>query len=447
MARASTRTSLALDRFARIVGYSPILFSGVYINRVNTKLALQAASSCSDPVLQYTWQPGNGGQPGRDEIAGAIRQAEDLIEDIVHFPLLPRWEVDDDATPFRTTPSTSARSLLPYHALSPFYPLGTFYAEPYHLLLRARRFRVLYGGQEAWTLVQAAAAVVYTDQDGDGYAELATVQVNTTVVSPDEICLYYPVTGPVDGPHSPSWEIRPIRVSVNTTLQTATITFDRHQAVQATLIEALDAGGVDGMVDANFLATVDVYRHWNDPSKMAIVEWSPAVYNSASCVGCGGAGCIGCQIGAQTACITQINNHNGIVGIHSADWDAVNLQWTQTFPAWWRRPDRVRLWYRAGFQNKGLTRPTHDLAPELERVVALLGLSLLDRDWMACEPTRNLQAYWRTDLALRDFSPSRSQSFNVSRDLLDNPLGTTRAAMYAWQALKHLRVGQGVMVD
>src|SRR6476469_6892264 len=94
-----TRTLLPLTRFAEIVAYSPILFNQVEVADI------QDASSCSDPVLEYTWQPRGGGRPGREEIAVAIQQAEDAIERVVGFAPAPKWYVDDIVE----TPGSGAR--------------------------------------------------------------------------------------------------------------------------------------------------------------------------------------------------------------------------------------------------------------------------------------------------------------------------------------------------
>jgi len=85
------------------------------------------------------------------------------------------------------------------------------------------------------------------------------------------------------------------------------------------------------------------------------------------------------------------------------------------------------------------------MAPELERAVAFLALSYLDREWLTCEQIRNLQAHWRLDLAAQTSNASMSSSFRVDPDLLMCPFGTTRAALYAWRVIQPLRVGEAVL--
>lgn len=399
--RTLPRTLLPLDRFARIVGYSPMLFHQVYIPD------LQPDSSCSDPVLQYTWQPRGGGEPGRDEIANAIAQAEELIAAAMGCPPVPTWVVDDNLAPPRLSPGV-------YHS---WWSLRTV----------TNKKHFVHAGREAWSLIQNEAQVAYTDQDGDGYDELATVTVTTTVTDPNEIVVFYPETN-----HDPVWEIRPIKVLISG--GQASITFSRHLAVVPERLEELDAQGVNGVDDNNFLGLVDVWRRYNDPSQMAIVEWHPPICSDD----------LG-QVSAQTGVVQAVDHRNGLLNIHAADWDADEEAWKHVCPTWWRHPDRIRLWYRAGIRDLTQARPMHEMSPDLERAISYLALTLMDRLWTVCEPLRNVQEHWRADLAHRSSSPSGSSSFQVSRQVLDNPFGTTRAAQYAWRVVRQHTVGQAVL--
>lgn len=378
----------------------------------------QPITACSDPVLQYTWQPRSGGAPGREEIASAIEQAESMMERRLGFSPLPKWYVDQD------TPLTR-----PMPAGSYGYPWNV---NPYAIQLRANSKYVLYGGREAWSVIQAGAAIVYTDPDGDGYSERATVTVATTVTSPDEIALYYPVAGAVPSAHDSAWEIRPINVSISSGV--ATITFERHQAVLSTLLESLVAEAVDGLVDANFLSTVDVYRHYNDPSAMGFAEWSPPICDSV--VG---------TVDAQNVAITPIDKVSGILGVQPGNWNTTTSEYDYAYPTWWRTPDRVRLWLRAGYQDASLARPLNTMTPQLERAITYLALTYLDREWLTCEQLRNMQAHWRADLAINRSSPAESASYKLSTRLLDNPFGTTRAAIFAWRVVQPMMVGEAVL--
>lgn len=397
-------TLLSLERFARIINYSPMLMHQVYVTE------LQDASSCSDPILQYSWQPRGGGQPGRAEITHAIKQAEDAIEREAHFSVRPRWHVDD----VTFTSSVPSR-------------VGTWGAS-YRLGVKAPSGYVIQGGREAWSLVESNSPITYNDRDGDGYKEYATVVVNTTVTDANELELYYPSTV-----HGPGWEIRPLTVVLSGGI--ATINFSRHLAVRQELLERLDAQGVDGAVDSNFLSAVDVWRHYNDPSQMGIAEWEPS--------GCevGASGDI-TDVAAQAGYITPVDARNGLLHMHAGTWDVATAAWQRACPSWWEQPLRVRLWYRAGYRDARLPRPMQEMASNLERAVSYLALAYMDREWATCEQLRNVMQTWRADMAKAEAGGDRYQ---LSARHLENPFGTTRAAMYAWEVVKRLQVGEAVL--
>lgn len=399
--RTQPYTLLPLDRFARIIQYSPLLFHGVEI------ADLQPPSSCSDPVLQYTWQPRSGGRPGREEFAYAIQQAEETIERALKFSPVPRWYVDDQVRPPRRPPTL-------------------VWAAPSTLVVKASSFHLIQGGVETWSLIEANASIVYDDRDGDGYKEYATVVVTTSVTDVDEISVYYPATS-----HEPSWEVRPIKVTISGGM--AVIEFHRHLVVAEELIERLDAAAVNGLVDSNFLETVDVYRRYNSQSQMAQAEWTSGL----------------CEVGptpsVQTGYLTRVDDLNGIVRVYPATYDVAADTWTNDYCPCWGYADRVRLWYRAGYRDQRLARPMHEMHPELERAISYLALSYMDREVLSCEQLHNLQDHWRHDLAESSSSPSQSKSYKVDSGMLRNPFGTTRAAVYAWRVIQRLQVGEAVL--
>lgn len=405
-------TMLTLDRFSRILGYSPLLMHQVYVPE------LQPASSCSDPILQYTWQPRGGGRPSRQEMANAICQAEAVITDALGFSPLPRWQADEGVMLARPRPGGRM-----------VYPIGPYAS---YLSVITRSKYVLYGGAEAFTTLELSSPITYSDQDGDGYFETATVTVAITdVTTANEIAVFYPGTA-----HDPSWRIKPIRVDIDPLILLATITFGRHLAVKPELTEQLDANGVDGLNDANFLTGVDVYRQYNDPSQMATVEWPAGLCEAA------GPG----VTAAQAAVFTVSDARSGVISLTPATWDGAS-SYVFAWPAWPAQPERVRLWYKAGLTNSGAAddRTHHQLTSALERAIAYLALSYLDREWQDCEQLHNLHAHWRADLSMRRSSAAESTSFNRRIETFDNPFGTTRAAVHAWGIVKRLAVGEAVL--
>lgn len=402
--REVSRTLLSIDRFARIINYSPMLMHGVYV----VQDELQPDSSCSDPVLMYTWQPRGGGRPGRAEIIQAIAQAEDSIYRALRFSPAARYFEDDVIITGRPTYPGRARGL------------G----------LRASNYHFIEPGVEAYAFLDNPP-IMWTDADGDGYSEQGSVQVSVpTGTTVDDICAFFPGMGT-----DYAWEIRPLRVTIDGNIDMATIVFSRHLCVLPDLQERLNAAGVDGIPDANFISEMNVYRRYSDPTQAAVLSWN-----------CGGCGvCSSCTYTTQSACLSILDQRNSLLLVQPATWDADALTWNTDWPCWIDFPIRARLNYRAGFRDRKLPRPLAEMAPELERAVTYLALSYLDRDWLTCEQVRNLQAHWRFDLAKTESTSAQSSSFKLDNMLLRSPFGTTRAAIYAWRVIQPLMVGEAVL--
>ena len=383
-----TNTQLPLERFANIIGYSPILFNQVVVPN------LQDAFSCSDPVLEYTWQQAGGGRPGREDVRLAIEQAELAIEREAFFNVGQKYHADQ---------------------------IDLFKRGVYNWQIGARTKvgYLLEAGVEAWSLIEENALVIYTDLDNDGYKETASATVTLLEdTALEEIVVYYP--GYKDTEH----QIRPLTVTDNTD-GTVTIRFYRHQVPKLELQEALNANAIDGTIDSNFTSAVDVYRHYTDHTSQGLVHWSPAICDDSAC-----------SVSEQTACIRITNSRAGLIELSAAGYDLASNTWRYACPGWWTRPAYVTANYLAGFRERH---------PELERAVALLALTFLDRSICQCEQFRNLQAYWRADMAERRSTPGESVGYIISREQLDNPFGTTRAGLYAWKVVRSLAVGQAVL--
>lgn len=393
MATARTRTLLPLDRFAAIIGMSPLHFNQVVLDELDPsdRQPMMPASTCGQPLLQYSWQDAD--RVGREEIAQAIADAEAAITRELGYSPGPRYILDERVDGLR------------------FPWMNNFY----NLVLS--QGYVISGGREAKTLL-ANRPIVYSDDDGDGYDELATVTIATTVTSPDEIAVFYPDENGVD-----AWEIRPINVDI--AAGTATITFSRHQAVAKNLLEAFVTNAVDGMVDSNFLGTVDIYRRYIDPSQM--LEF----LGNISCPNCIDATCVACVSNSHAGCFLVQDARLGIVAARPATWDADNSEFRSAYACYPFRSARV--WYKAGLAS---------LSPEWERAITYYALTFLDRPLCGCEALEAYTKHWKDDLTTSSSTPSGgTQTFRISTRLLDSPFGTTRGGIHAWRMVQRAALG------
>lgn len=413
MARAETRTKLSLDRWAALIGISPLHFNGVYV---------RAPTVCEQPWLQFPYQSAD--RVGREDVAQAIAQAESDIEKHLHYRLLPSWEVDEWQPTVRPT-----RPELLNLSVTDLRGFGQ--------LVKADWGHLVSGGIRASTLESVGEAVAYSNEDGDDYDEVATVTVTVDAArDPCELHVYVPVSNPmVQTGGEEQWEIRPISVSITST--TATIRFRREQAVlpqlQLDLVPPTDDShlrGVDGSVDANFLTTVDVYRVYNDPQRQVQFLWEPF-----GCTTCGGTGCESCAYSTQEGClIARGALRQSMLVYRPATWNSTTLEFDAAGWATGRQPDALRLWYYAGQRNKSFGCPTQVMSGDWERIVAYYAASLLDRAVCECNNVHAWVDHWRRDLRIPG-----EEGLQISQADLENPFGTRRGAVQAW----HRVVGEG----
>jgi hypothetical protein len=213
VARASTRTLLPLDRFAAIVGMNPLHFNNVEDQTLapGEKERLAPHNTCDDLMAQYPYQASDC--VAREELAQSIADAEAIITQWLGYSPAPRWIADERV--MLTRPPNPRMFSYSQRDVRSFWQQ-----------VKLDKGYVISGGVEAWSLVQAGAAVVYTDTDSDGYKETATILVPTSVTTADEISMHYP--GKVAAGDY-TWEVRPIKVSI--AAGTATITCRREQLV------------------------------------------------------------------------------------------------------------------------------------------------------------------------------------------------------------------------
>jgi len=418
MARAEQVTKLPLDRWAKLLGLNPLHFNGIYDPG-------HPMDSCEQPWMQWEWQDSD--RVSREEVARAIHEAEEDIEKALGYRLLPTWETDEWQATIR-----------PFRA--DLFNLNISDVRGMAQVIESDWGYIVSGGIRAKTLIDDAVAIVYSDTDGDGYTETATIIVAVTAgTSPSELHVYLPGFSGND-----EYEVRPL-TSVSVVGAVATIVFRREQVVRPELYDDLmppstdsHQRGVDGLVDANFETTVDVYRVYNDPQTQVSFLWEP--FNS-NC-DCGSSGCVHCAYSTQTGClIVRGNPRQGLLGYFPGSWNAT----TQVFDAeTWavsRQPDIVRLYYYAGWRDKNLSYPTIQMDRHWERVVAYYAASKLERGVCECSNVHEFVSRWQRDLAIA----GKEESLRVPDSMLDNPFGTARGAVYAWRRVVDNAIGKVVM--
>ena len=85
--------------------------------------------------------------------------------------------------------------------------------------------------------------------------------------------------------------------------------------------------------------------------------------------------------------------------------------------------------------------------PVWARAVTYLSLTFMTRPLCGCNNIQQLARRMTEDLAAVVSSVSVSQSFRINDRMLNNPWGTMRGAVYAWQVASSMsdrKIGQAV---
>lgn len=414
MARAETVTLLSLDRFFAICGVDPLS-----ANQLTSDLLTPLA--CTTTIYQWNWA--SPAMAGREEYAQAIKMAENQITKYIGYYPAPTYTVNEQQLTVKPQDPTMVAGMGGWWGRYSGQAINVR-GLPKSVTLNHAKF--IAGGRKAKTLIQANAPVNYTDEDGDGYDETATILVSTDITDLCEIHIYDPGKGGAD-----SWEIRPATVTAGPLDGQVTVVTRREQCVDPALWEAINAGAVGPIpadVDANFITEVDVYRVYLDPSVPVIFHWQ-----NIGCVYCGGSGCSQCTDTVQEGCLNARDNRLGIVSYAPGTWDAETGSFTPTgYPAW-REPDKMQLWYLSGFENEEADCPRNTLSAWWERVIAYLALANLQGDVCQCTAFKTMYDWAQTDLAKND--GNSNISYNVGDAVLKNPFGTLQGAVRAFQMI------------
>ena len=405
-------TWLSLARYATIMGISPAHFWGGFGQTVwpNT--------TCSKVYPRHTWQSSD--RVSREGIANAIRNAEEEIADLLGFPLAPTWVYDEPH---------------PYEQVWRRDAVGRSYVDAAGRLksVRAKWAKIIDTTRRGLTLVDSPSLsggeLVYSDRDGDGFFETATITVTTTVTDPRELKIYfYGMSGDEE------WEIREAR-SKTISGGSATFVFDSWLFIHPDLAGAFPTLDGNYAVDisdiSNYVTQVDVYREYPDYTQVASqLFWEP-VPSASACTSCSGSGCPACGLATQDGCLFVSDVDLGMVTPQPGTYDAGSASWLASNWVVGREPDQVKIWYRAGDMSRRFLRQaiSDPLKDDYAYAIAYLATARLGRTLCSCAPVRALVEELQTDLTM--LSPEVSHfSGQITQN---NPFGTRRGEVWAWQ--------------
>ena len=415
---AILNTLLSLGRYADIMGLpGPHFWGGTLGNAF-------PPGSCSAIWRKYPWQAND--MTSRLELAQAIYTAEEEIARLIGYYPAPVW-IEHEPHPYPRHHRPDAYGAAVDNRLR-------------HKSLSLKWGRFIQAGVRAVTLVATATtatgALAYADPDGDGYNEIASVVVPTTLTDVSELKLYHPG-------HSgeQEWEIRPLLAKTANGV-TATFTLWSWLLVKPSLYETFPTTSVnptdpiDLTAAASLETSVDVYREYTDSSEpSAVFYWEPdphqALPLAGSCSVCGGTGCVACAHTTQDGCLFVRDILQGLVGVQPAAYSDTDAAWTASAWSVCREPDIVKVFYHAGDQDdKYLAGRTYDpLSDFWAETIAWLATTRLERGVCACANATALFNWLREDITER----TRDLSHYVTYDALRSPFGTRRGEVIAYR--------------
>lgn len=384
MARADTWTLLCIDDWARYMAIHPDAW-----NQVTNCLA-PYPGACERVWIQHGWLDHDSGRIlGREDVARAIATAEEMIAHALGFWPAPTW-IAGEEHPW-PLPARGAQIAFP--------PIATTWGH------------VIEGGRRALTAIALGTGVTYSDADGDGVNEVASVTVTAAQLAaagaqPEEVAVFF--TGETDD----TWMIRCLSMSEDATTGNVTLTGRTSQFTDPDLW--LVADDVDLCIAANFETRVDVYRRWNDPEEQAQVVWKGSGGTCDPAI---------CSETCQDACVSISDGRLGLLRVMPGTYSAGT--WTAACFSQGRLPDAVRLWYRSGLllESNGRIKPM--LA---EAIIRLANTYLVDEP-CGCAQTKHR---WERDRTEQDINTYDAQ-------LCMSAFGSTmKGALFAWSVVKRI---------
>jgi len=421
---------LPLETWRKIIGYAPWSFWGFADNEI-----VPLTSACNDVVQKYAWQDTDAA--GRYDILQAIEQAEARLTGYMRYAPAPHYIVEEH--PFPRFPDER------------FDRLGYVDASGRWPSVQMNEGHIQKVGVLTRTLLDTDA-VVYSDPDGDGLDELATITTAVTFTDTTQVAVYVPAADRLNSDDvSEDYRIQPVKVSI--TGGVATIRINAWLMAKPILYEGVDRVVIDPTDSANFLSTVEVYRLYIDPTGItadtaqAKLTWEtrPHPY--------------WCVCGCNTNIFTPSNSLDpaaegyamarvalrqpelGIVALGQATYNSTTDQFVQTVN--WqscRPPDKVTIRAWAG---KPLVNGEMDV--RMQRVVAYFATAELARPICACQDANRQIYHWQFDLA-RTGGADGEQYGAISADDLNCPYGTRRGHVYAWKETRDMRLITGYSV-
>lgn len=422
IAQPLTRTLLSGGRYAKIMGINPAHFAGGFGQSI-------FPVECEDVWPRHSWQSSD--RLSHEELFNTIYGVEEDIASILGYYPAPKWIAKE-------------MHRYPTHYRNEAFGFGLNTRGMYKSVI-AKHGKFIQAGQRAVSSIGTATttggSLAYTDEDGDGQVDTATITLATSLTDECEVNTYF-----ANKNGDPEWEIRPAR-SKSIASGNVTLVYDSWLFIDPDTLSAYPTStgfrGVDITTIANYVTSVDVYREYTDFTQQSVeFSWEPKPSNllfTTFCTSCGGAGCITCQNTTQEGCLHIRDVVGGLLVPVPATYSDADSRWNEQAWTECREPDTVKIWYYAGDLSERFLRGDDcDRLPlHFAQAIAWAATARLERPPCGCQNVRSMFAALRRDLAFVG-SGEGEGSYNISFDELDNPMGTRQGEIMAWRRIRKL---------
>jgi hypothetical protein len=385
-------------------------------------------------LCRYEWQDSDA--VGTKAIEQAIETAETKLRQYLGYSPAPHYVVET----------------LQWPRIS-----GAGGADGRWLTLQATEGEVRAIGVETVLAIQVAAAITYTDEDGDGIDDTFTISAASTLTDASQVAVYFSLADRFNGfgattALSPRWRVQPITVTISG--GTVTVKGPKQLCVKPIKYEGvvnIGANGLDPSVAGNFVATLDLYQRYTATdgntvdTSQAVVIWETRPCHGWACC------CDGCVTASYSGAVSDVaataqavgrggirDARHGLITPVAELYNTAGQTWSSNSCCGGETPDRVIVRYLAGWPlgSDGLMQEPY------RTVVARLAAAELARPVCGCDSANRELYHWQFDLSQ---TARGDELFGISQENLNNPLGTRRGHVQAWKFIQDQQQLTGIL--
>jgi hypothetical protein len=427
--------TLPLDTLRAYLGLPPWHF-WQFADGPGNNAIVPIDSKCSTLTFEYDWQGSDAA--GRASIRESIAIAEQLLTEYLGYHPAPVY--GSDTVPW---PRAYAANLTRARDLD----------------ATGRRVAVLGPGyvqalgvmQE--TLVGAATVaggeLVYSAQFNPALQDTFTITLPTTVTDPAQIVVYFAAADRFDGmdfstANGPRWEITPVQVSI--TGGNVVIVGRKWLVGRPILYENPIAAAFDPQTAGNFATSLEVWQRTTNSGGTSVDNCQATlIYETNDCGACWGRCCCGGTVSSDPATTGLVIARAGIrdatlglvtpaAAVYDPDLGVWRSQWCCAGS--YCDPDRVTLRTLSGYPLRN-----GQMDPRMRTIMCLLSAAEMKRRICACRESNERLHDLQQDLTLES---TETERYAVPTEQLNNPFGTRRGHVRAWQAARDYILRRGI---